>query len=259
MALSGNDDLLQHQVGRGMARARLAKGWTQETFARALGIGLKNAQRMEHGRQNLTLRSLARVCAVLGLDVAALLELGREVEPMLAQRADGRMTGLRPTGWLLLRGASLPGAPAMPVYDLRILAGTSQAPQLSRPVGFAVAPEGRHANRDGLFLARVHDDSADPRIQSGQWCLFRQPVAPPLIGKLVLVAEAERDGHGAHCRLKRVTGLKWLAGGVQVRLDATSSDAPAQYLTAKSESELLVLGELVEPLVAQTRARAPQT
>ncbi|WP_411280351.1 helix-turn-helix domain-containing protein, partial [Gemmatimonas sp.] len=48
-------------VARRIAEVRRLAGITQEALAEQLGIALKNVQRIESGRQNLTLQTLARV------------------------------------------------------------------------------------------------------------------------------------------------------------------------------------------------------
>lgn len=61
-------------IGRRIAELRAAQGWTQEKMAEALDVNLPYLQRIEGGRENLTVRSLARLAHVLGVKVAALFE-----------------------------------------------------------------------------------------------------------------------------------------------------------------------------------------
>jgi transcriptional regulator with XRE-family HTH domain len=49
-----------------IAETRRARGFTQETFAEALGTATRNVRRIEAG-QNLTLFTLARIATVLGV------------------------------------------------------------------------------------------------------------------------------------------------------------------------------------------------
>ncbi len=58
---------ITQQVGRRIAELRQGGGVTQEAFAERLGVSLKYVQRIEGGRQNLTLRSLARLAILLGV------------------------------------------------------------------------------------------------------------------------------------------------------------------------------------------------
>ncbi|MBK7402869.1 MAG: helix-turn-helix transcriptional regulator [Myxococcales bacterium] len=52
-------------MARRIAALRQELGLTQEELASKLGIAHKNVQRLESGRQNLTLQTLARVAKVL--------------------------------------------------------------------------------------------------------------------------------------------------------------------------------------------------
>lgn len=61
-------------VGRRIAELRAARGWTQEQMAEALDVNLPYLQRIEGGRENLTVRSLARLAHILGVRVGALFE-----------------------------------------------------------------------------------------------------------------------------------------------------------------------------------------
>jgi transcriptional regulator with XRE-family HTH domain len=67
------DDLLR-DVGRKIREFRVAHGWTQEKMAELLGIALRNYQEIERGRQNLTIRTMARLAALLGVKTARLMD-----------------------------------------------------------------------------------------------------------------------------------------------------------------------------------------
>lgn len=62
------------RVGRRIAELREAAELSQAQVAEQLGTTLSNYQRMEHGLQNLTLRTMTRIAGVLGVPVSALLE-----------------------------------------------------------------------------------------------------------------------------------------------------------------------------------------
>jgi len=51
-------DQVVHNVGRRVAELRAERGLTQEQLAEAAGVSIKYLQRIEAGRQNLTIRSL---------------------------------------------------------------------------------------------------------------------------------------------------------------------------------------------------------
>ena len=57
-------------VGQRARRARRALGWTQEQVAERAGFSVKYLQRIEGGRENLTIKSLVDLAAVLEIEVA---------------------------------------------------------------------------------------------------------------------------------------------------------------------------------------------
>jgi transcriptional regulator with XRE-family HTH domain len=65
---------LQRTVGKNLRRHRLARGLSQEAFAEVLGVHRTYMGGVERGERNLTLRSLERVAAHLGVDPRELLE-----------------------------------------------------------------------------------------------------------------------------------------------------------------------------------------
>jgi putative transcriptional regulator len=61
-------------AGRRVAEVRVQRGWTQAELAERLNIALQNMQRIEQGRQNLTIATLTRLAHVLGCAVRDLFE-----------------------------------------------------------------------------------------------------------------------------------------------------------------------------------------
>lgn len=59
-------------VGRKIAELRRGLGLTQEDLAERLGMPIKNLQRIERGLQNLTIRTLVRMAAAVGVKTAEL-------------------------------------------------------------------------------------------------------------------------------------------------------------------------------------------
>jgi transcriptional regulator with XRE-family HTH domain len=59
-------------IGRRIAEVRAERGMTQEQFAERFGSSLKYLQRVEAGRQNLSVRSLVRLANALRLRTAEL-------------------------------------------------------------------------------------------------------------------------------------------------------------------------------------------
>jgi transcriptional regulator with XRE-family HTH domain len=63
------EDAFVETVGRRVGELRTAAKKSQAEVAEALSMTLTNYQRIEHGQQNLTLRSLFRIASVLGVEV----------------------------------------------------------------------------------------------------------------------------------------------------------------------------------------------
>ena len=68
------------EVGRRVAELRQGQGLTQEALAEQLGFTVKYLQRVEAGRENLTIRSLVRFADVLGVDLPELFTPPRSME-----------------------------------------------------------------------------------------------------------------------------------------------------------------------------------
>lgn len=67
-------DALMTEVGRRIRECRTDRGMTQQQFAKAAGMSLNYAQRVDAGQQNLSLRSLSRIAVALGVSMSSLLD-----------------------------------------------------------------------------------------------------------------------------------------------------------------------------------------
>lgn len=76
---------LLRDVGRRVAELRAARGWTQEVFAERAEVSVGYVRQVETGRENLTLTSLAKICALLDVDAAELFSA-----PASRERRRGR-------------------------------------------------------------------------------------------------------------------------------------------------------------------------
>jgi len=60
-------------IGRRVAEIRREHGWTQSDLAERADVGLNYVKLIEAGRENLTVRSLVRLAALLSVELEALL------------------------------------------------------------------------------------------------------------------------------------------------------------------------------------------
>jgi transcriptional regulator with XRE-family HTH domain len=90
---------LLRAVAHRIAELRSGRGLTQEQVAESLGIALRNFQRIEGGRQNLTIRTMAAIASVLGVRVIEFFQPGEvksEVtKPQVSRRSQPRATRRR--------------------------------------------------------------------------------------------------------------------------------------------------------------------
>ena len=63
------------RVGRRIAELRVRAKLTQAEVAEALDTTVNNFQRIEHGLQNLTIRTLVRIAKVLGVSVIEIFKM----------------------------------------------------------------------------------------------------------------------------------------------------------------------------------------
>ena len=73
-----DEDRLIAQVGRRVTELREKRGLTQAACAEELELAVQNLQRIEHGRQNLTLRTLAALANFFGVHPRELLRAPRK-------------------------------------------------------------------------------------------------------------------------------------------------------------------------------------
>jgi transcriptional regulator with XRE-family HTH domain len=72
---------LQRRLGRNLRSYRRDRGLSQEAFAEVLGVHRTYMGGVERGERNLTLRSVERIAAQLGVDPVELLEAERVRRP----------------------------------------------------------------------------------------------------------------------------------------------------------------------------------
>lgn len=208
---------LQVAVARRLSSLRQARGLTQEGVADRLGIASQNIQRIESGRQNLTLQTIERVAGAIGVDVEDVLHV------TAGPGARPRFLELERAG--VLRASAQPPVP-VPVF--RLVDGARYArSNKPAPLGWVVLADDVE---EGSFIARVEGSAMEPRLPDGSWSLFRPLRRPPQAKSVVLVEIGAGDDVDVFVR----------------RLDAFAEDSGAATLSTLHPGEApVVLGGAV--------------
>lgn len=218
---------------------------SQEQLAERLGTATRNLQRIESGKQNLTLGTIERIAEALGASSAALL-IGVS-DPTLARL---EAAGFRVT-------ASAPGArkPFRGVEVTTLRAAAARVGRAGRsPEILGWVDLGRpSAPPPGLFVAEVVGQSMEPRIPGGSLCLFG-PAGPPPHGKrifLVSVGSNVDDDASASFFLKRITAIRRLGGGRRrITLESINPTVKPLSIETYADDDLRVVAELQSVLVS---------
>lgn len=213
---------------------------------------MKNVQRIEAGRQNLSLATLERIAAALEISperlaFGAASPEGARIPGVLDRLADAGFT----VRWATDRGRR-PTA-AVPVTTLRAAAGRlSGGARAIDILGWVVLPR-RGPVPEGQFVAVVSGESMAPTIPSGAVCLFGPPGPPPTAGRILLVAhEALTDDDlGGPYGLKRLRSSRRQGDGtLRVVLESINRAFPPIAIDA-TDDELRIIAELVRVLVPE--------
>ncbi|MBX3199468.1 MAG: helix-turn-helix domain-containing protein [Labilithrix sp.] len=242
---------LAYRVARRIAARRVERGLSQEAFAVLLDIAVKNVQRIESGRQNLSLATIERIASVLEVSPEALVA-GEESTSVSSAASQSPLRRLEEAGfdvrWPTVRGRRSPSA--IPVTTLRAAAGRlTGAASAIEVLGWVALPR-RGVPPEGQFVAEVLGASMEPAIPSGALCLFGPAGPPPLVGRTLLVAhEALADAElGGPYALKRVRSVRRRrGGGVHVVLESMNPAFEPIAIDA-AEGELRVVAELMRVL-----------
>lgn len=238
---------LLRAVGAAVAAHRRQHGLTQEQLAARLGIATKNLQRIEHGRQNLTLGSLLTLAQTLEVDPASLLP-GREA----LTAGDDLPAVFAAQGWQFLRDA-VGVAGAVPVWRMGAQGGHGAAASVPVALGVVVVPPAlRRRAGAGGFVTQIAGSSMAPRVPAGAWCLLRAPVEGRLEGRTLLfeLRDATDPDTAGTYSLKRFAGIA-AAPGAQpaVRLESIQPDRPPLLVALDVFATVRGVGELVAVLV----------
>jgi len=68
------EDKLLKVFGFNLKVERMKRGWTQAQFAEMLNVHEKHVCKIETGKQNITLKTLAKISNVLGATESSLLD-----------------------------------------------------------------------------------------------------------------------------------------------------------------------------------------
>lgn len=249
-------------VARRIKALRVARGLTQDAVAEALGIASKNVQRLEAGRQNLTLETLAKVADVLDVEPHDLLTTG---EPFMAPGSElslkRALRGLERLGHVVLEGDAAPARGAVPVMTLQAAASRFGGSQDVEVAAWLKLKGAKASQLTGRFVAQVHGRSMAPTVPSGALALFRSPVVGPLEGRVVAAEwrdHADPETGGSYV-LKRVGPLEPRPGGLlQLQLRSDNPEFAPLYVNADAEGagSLRVVAELERVLwPARTSSR----
>ena len=220
-------------VARRIAALRQELGLTQEELASKLGIAHKNVQRLESGRQNLTLQTLARVAKVLEVTPAALM-----ASPPAPVSRDTAVPFVRALG------PSRHGD-AVPLLSLRPAAGAFGSAEFAE-IEEWVVPVTQSPAGAGSFVAQIAGTSMEPSIPENSYVLFRTPVRGPLTGRTLLVELRDVDPEAAgRYVVKRVGTIDRKRKTIKVQL---LSEAQSHAPLVVDGDDVRFVGEVVEVL-----------
>ncbi len=234
-------------VARRIKAVRQARGLTQDAVAEALGIAVKNVQRLEAGRQNLTLKTLASVADVLDVEPHELLKAGVVSAPDAEVSLKRALRGLARLGHEVFAAEAPPPRGAVPVMSLQAAASRFGGTRSVEVSAWLRLKGARQTQLTGRFVAQVTGRSMSPTVPSGALALFRGPVVGPLEGRVV-VAEwrdyTDPETGGAYV-LKRVGAVELRPrGGLQLQLRSDNPDFPPLLVDAQDANELRIVAEL---------------
>ena len=220
-------------------------------MAALLDIAVKNVQRIESGKQNLSLATIERISGALEISPERLLGGSVVPAPERASQSPNVVERLEHAGFAVRRPTERGRRPAgaVPVTTLRAAAGRlAGAARAIEVLGWVVLPR-RGPPPEGQFIAEVSGTSMTPLVPAGALCLFG-PAGSPSRGRVLLVAhEALEDSElGGPYALKRLRSQRRRAGGhARVVLESVNPDFPPIEIDAGDE--LRVVAELVRVLV----------
>lgn len=208
----------------------------------------KNVQRLEAGRQNLTLESLQKIADVLNVEPYELLK-----EPARGASADPELTlrralrAVERLGHRVYEADARPSRDSLPVLTLQAAASRFGQSGDVETLAWLKVQGLRAARGTTRFVAQVVGRSMSPSIPSGALALFRAPIAGPLEGRVVLAEwreYADPETGGTYV-LKRLGSVEPRAGGgVRIRLESDNPEFPPLLIEAEEARDLRLVAEL---------------
>lgn len=247
-ARRGASSVLAPQVAERIREARRARGMTQERLAAILDIATKNVQRMESGRQNLSLGTIERVAGALGVPPSELLLPTSSAPPATVRSPLERLRG---GGFRVATSARSKASLGSPVAVMTLRAAAGRFTEVGRSVD-VLGWVDVHGAHPGSFVAEIRGASMEPLVPDRSLCLFKAPAPGSLKGRVVLIAHRAlaAGDMGEPYALKRVAGLTRTAGGAtRVTLASENPRFSPITLTVGEDEGLVVVADLVRVLI----------
>lgn len=247
---SRSRDLLR-RVAREIAAERERRGLSQEKVAERLETATRNYQRIEAGKQNLTLDTIQRVADAIGTTSASLLAAAATSREASSRDVLRRLEAAEFKVTPASRSSRKPPH-AIEVTTLRAAAGRVEEPgRATEILGWVDLGRDTPPPR-GQFVAAVVGQSMAPRIPSGSLCLFG-PAGPPPYGKRIFLVSLRADiddDASASFLLKRITSIRRLGGGRRrITLGSINPTVKPISIETYADDDLRIVAELIDVIV----------
>lgn len=234
-------------VAQQIKRLRVARGLTQEAMAESLGIAPKNVQRLESGRQNLTLATLQNVADVLDVEPQQLLTPASPTRDADAASLARALRGLARHGAQIAHTRARPKRDFLPLMTLQAAASQFGSAKEVDVKAWVKLRGARPSALEGRFIAQIKGTSMQPSVPSAALGLFRSPVVGSLEGRVILAewrGPADPESGGAYA-LKRVGPIESRReGGFRMQLLSDNPDFAPIVVEGERAAELRVVAEL---------------
>jgi len=233
-------------LGQRLRELRGALGLTLEQVSERSGVDAKHLWKIEKawGKDNLTLRTLARLALGLDCSVAELFTDARSGRGPSLGTSKASFEIVQPTEDEKYRTT-------VPLFSLQAASGAFSSVQAVEPEAWVRLSEPQRLEA-GMFVAQVVGHSMEPTILHRAYCLFRSPVLGSRQGRIVLVQHRELcdPETGGRYTVKRYRSTRQQeSDGSWRHLTITLEPLNPRYrslvLTAESEDQVAVIAEFV--------------